>query len=450
MGGQPDHINYPALTKGKHMTTTFNVKDYGAVGDGVHDDTSAIQAAIDAAQASSGGSVVFMPDGTYLLTSSLTIGCSGTVFCSGITLQGAGQANTSLTVAQNVTFVPVIVKGDSANIYSWGHHELCDFSVYMAIPASAGTMAAITVEHCLFSKVRRVGVFNFATGMYCVGTTQFHGEEIYIASASTAPTVMGVFMDGTVQNASAYFFHCNVIFGTTNNTTIGYYSTGRHLADLYLHFCEGDQATYGFLYDGGVAVNAYDVLDVHLVQFVADQCVNGVCIQNLSPAGGMVNIDGLWFASRDDNNAVGLKVLNASGVHVRGAQLFSAHQNSFGILMRLSSDCSVTQCVIKGQFVENIYLDGSAYCSVFGNTITAPVSNGQAGIATSYSMGLSIVGNTIRGIAGVSLMSYGIYIDGNSKDIAVTGNIVDRTTVTYPLTVGASATGVASGLNIGF
>jgi len=430
--------------------TTFNVRDYGAVGDGVHDDTSAIQAAINAAQASSGGSVVFMPDGNYWLTSSLTIGCSGTVFCSGITLQGAGQANTTLTVAQNFMFVPVLVKGDSANIYSWGYHELCDFSVSMVIPASAGNVPAIRVESCLFTKVRRVGIFNFATGLYCVGTTQFHGEEIYIASASTAPTVVGVYVDGTVQNASIYFLHCNAIFGTTTNTTIGYFCVGSHLADVYLHFCEGDQATYGFYYEGAYGVNPYDVLDVHLVQFVADQCVNGICIENVSAAGGMINIDGLWFSAKNDNNAIGLKVLNASGVHVRGAQLYSAYQGSFGILIRLSSDCSVTQCVMKGRFVENIYLDGSAYCSVFGNTIAAPVSNGQAGIAASSSMGLSIVGNTIRGISGVSLMSYGIYIDGNSKDIAVTGNVVDRTTVTYPLTVGAGATGVTSGLNIGF
>ena len=43
----------------------INVKEYGAVGDGVTDDTAAIQAALDAAHIAGGG-VIFFPEGTYL------------------------------------------------------------------------------------------------------------------------------------------------------------------------------------------------------------------------------------------------------------------------------------------------------------------------------------------------------------------------------------------------
>lgn len=48
----------------------FNVKDYGAVGDGVADDASAIQAAINAANAAGGGTVS-IPAGTYKINSEL-------------------------------------------------------------------------------------------------------------------------------------------------------------------------------------------------------------------------------------------------------------------------------------------------------------------------------------------------------------------------------------------
>ena len=50
-------------------TLVFNVKEYGAIGDGVTDDRLAIQAANDAAEANGGG-VVYYPKGVYLLNSS--------------------------------------------------------------------------------------------------------------------------------------------------------------------------------------------------------------------------------------------------------------------------------------------------------------------------------------------------------------------------------------------
>ena len=54
----------------------YNVKDFGATGNGVTNDTQAIQAAVDAAHAAGGGSV-YIPSGTYIVTggSSPADGC---------------------------------------------------------------------------------------------------------------------------------------------------------------------------------------------------------------------------------------------------------------------------------------------------------------------------------------------------------------------------------------
>ena len=48
-------------------TDTLNVKDFGAVGDGVTDDHEAMQAAIDAASHGLGGGKLYFPEGTYLV-----------------------------------------------------------------------------------------------------------------------------------------------------------------------------------------------------------------------------------------------------------------------------------------------------------------------------------------------------------------------------------------------
>lgn len=52
--------------------SVFNVRDYGATGDGSTPDTAAIQAAINAAKAASGGTV-FFPQGLYLCTGQLNL-----------------------------------------------------------------------------------------------------------------------------------------------------------------------------------------------------------------------------------------------------------------------------------------------------------------------------------------------------------------------------------------
>ena len=53
--------------------SSFNVKDFGAIGDGKADDTAAIQAALTKAKGAGRGSSVTMPAGEYRVTKTLTI-----------------------------------------------------------------------------------------------------------------------------------------------------------------------------------------------------------------------------------------------------------------------------------------------------------------------------------------------------------------------------------------
>lgn len=73
----------------------FNVKDYGAVGDGVTNDAPAIQAAITAC-AAGGGAVVYLPAGTYLVTAPLIVPAY-------VTLAGAGRSATTISKTGTTT-----------------------------------------------------------------------------------------------------------------------------------------------------------------------------------------------------------------------------------------------------------------------------------------------------------------------------------------------------------
>jgi len=78
-----ENNNLTARLADKANKRWFDVMDFGTLGDGVNDDTSAIQAAIDAAK-NAGGGLVFIPKGIFLITSQLDL-------YPNIIIRGAGR-----------------------------------------------------------------------------------------------------------------------------------------------------------------------------------------------------------------------------------------------------------------------------------------------------------------------------------------------------------------------
>nr|ADG44968.1 A-IntN [Expression vector pEBDuet23A] len=71
----------------------YNVKDFGALGDGVSDDRASIQAAIDAAYAAGGGTV-YLPAGEYRVSAAGEPGDGCLMLKDGVYLAGAGMGET--------------------------------------------------------------------------------------------------------------------------------------------------------------------------------------------------------------------------------------------------------------------------------------------------------------------------------------------------------------------
>ena len=93
IGTPPQGDHEPAIV-------IFNVKSYGAVGDDSNDDTVAIQAAMDGAEALADYSTVIVPSGTYKVTDTLELPCKVNMHMDGLfKFYGTGE-QTILDVCQ--------------------------------------------------------------------------------------------------------------------------------------------------------------------------------------------------------------------------------------------------------------------------------------------------------------------------------------------------------------
>lgn len=167
-----DVLTYPAVPRdGRAVGTlrtynennaTFNVKDFGAVGDGATNDTVAIQAAITAAtavsSASASGAVVYAPPGTYLVSAQIVVPAR-------VTIVGAGTRSTRLISSYTGYAIKI---GTTSSSLAYGN-GITDLSISMT-NAAGGAIQAI-------------------------GTAGFYARNLYIEGLVSS-TNQGIFLDG--------------------------------------------------------------------------------------------------------------------------------------------------------------------------------------------------------------------------------------------------------------
>jgi hypothetical protein len=176
----------------------YNVKRFGATGDGTTDDTSSIQSAIDACNAAGGGTV-FAPPGTYSITSIIVPG-------NNITLRGAGS---HFAYSSNLRASTIFKarSGASTNLISLTTTDtiagptgcrLADFSVDGNLLATYGirannahVMERVHAKSCLSAGIRLANLTNSVRIVNSAMNNNFYYGLQIDGPASTPVSVVG-------------------------------------------------------------------------------------------------------------------------------------------------------------------------------------------------------------------------------------------------------------------
>ena len=160
------------LVQDKFREIGISVKDYGAVGDGNANDTTAIQAAINRVIALGGG-VVFVPPGTYKINAALTASAS-----TGLSIRGVGasasvinQVTSSTDAVQFSTSTGLVIDG---------------------LGTTGGGVALTSATTCRISGCS----FNSAS-TYGLSTT--NGNGVSIVDSTMVGSAEGIFSSGTAN-----------------------------------------------------------------------------------------------------------------------------------------------------------------------------------------------------------------------------------------------------------
>lgn len=212
------------ITNPSEVLTADNVKYYGAVGDGVTDDTAAFTAAVAASDC------VYVPDGTYVLSSTLVIpdftqirGCSNvpvrvTLRSSAnpcVQFGGIQSCLANLNIQYNggdaVTSVAIDMQG--------GFTNRCDF--VRTLGAAYGvvvdnTQGAHTITNSTFRALVQPGTFN--------GSGHKVSNCDFIATAAAVNCLLINSVDGSFVNVTALgeggIATNGVVFSATGNSNI--------------------------------------------------------------------------------------------------------------------------------------------------------------------------------------------------------------------------------------
>jgi len=409
MGFQQSGTGAVARTTQDKLRELVSVLDFGAKGDGVADDTAAIQAAI--AYLTAIGGILFFPTGVYKISSTITwannitykgVGYStsntkGSVLLFSVTGANASQINNALNSGtfasinfEGLTFVHSALSSGYALLYDTGSSYLniskCKFN-----HAGAGSFGVVfdqteisTIDRCIFEALGNIGT----------------GANIWLANGATP------------QNPTGAVYYTNRITITNNqiNPALGGASaTGLRDSGGLVHTIEDNNFNgggYGIQVVTGanlsIKKNEFEGATVNSIAFTtAAQGATGVEISGNYMLGGVPQlslasaaIDRLTYSNNVISTSVGVACESGLSAGVSG-KIFATQNRQISV----------------GSVPFNNYLerdvDTIGICTLYGSSV--------AGTQT-------YVGQTITWRRIGDMCFFNLYLALSAKDVAMAGN----------------------------
>ncbi len=456
--------------------TTYNVKSYGAKGDGVTDDSVAIFDAITRAGLKAGNTVYF-PDGTYLIGATLAI---GELIAEPMTLRGSLNATLEMSgshqhlnvSADRVTIDSLIIANtgsdENSGVVFNGTHGCsinnCTFTGWTNGIAVAGATGMSIDNDTFYMPKRETGVlvqnssevtitrsnFNsnspgYGYGVYSDATNntitikdQSHfdslGYAVYVSGNGLDSAVGSIKSSNNTFDNCYYGFYCDSVdtlavdSDTINNSTYGVY--GHSTKTMKVANCTiKSPSTYGVYAD-----NSQNTIDTsnntitNLSGAVAIYVAGSASVKNNKLTGSGESAVGI-YAYNTQGGGPGSSSVNVSGNTISGV-LYGVESASTDYLVVNSNHISnIQSCGIYtyGDIIDSITQNDLHDCGLsVGNTYAVIYVNGISLGNVSY----AVTDNTYSAKSTPNL-TYFVYVHG-SQNILVKDNKTNTMLPSYP------------------
>ena len=365
------------------LQDTVSAKDFGVVGDGSTDDTANLQEALD----NSDNKIVFLPKGTYKITSSLIIkgnyrGLVGDESMPVIRLDlSSATAQTPAIIIKNTNSTTLNEYARLENLYI--KRKVNNAFTAPPFPTVPGENdAGVSVNGDVYNgaggvqrgRIKNVRVGNFSTGFYFNNVVGYSVQECFVqqlvnhaasgnVTGNSSKYCIGFHFDGTPFStgsmsplASIEVTQCSVdnsgVSGSGSNTddtkSIGFYLKGNDLRDIFLNRCETAAGQFGIW--GLTTTNDY-VFDIQIERPIIDQFSRvGIFFEQIgsktgdTPGVGGVSINGGYAVGKSNaTSCITFKQCNGCTV-TGGFQALGVANNTTtdrGIWLHDSTSCAI-------------------------------------------------------------------------------------------------------------